>query len=341
MTDQTFNKIFSECLFDDLDKDITSPNFRLNIGGVDCVSSESIVSISGKPGVGKSTVIAIMAGVLLGGGEYFNIKCNKKANKILWVDTEKNSFSCSQKTKMMRHVANLDNDRKLFDQNVHFLRLSNKSIVDRFDILDYIANDKDFDYDTLFIDGIFDLTDDPDKKFMPVIELEKKLSGRGATVFSMLHSNKNLDDDNMRYALGTQQECVNTDHFLIKYLEKKDCTQIIHTKSNDTQLAPIISFRFDENGFAVPFTEVKTEVKTKDASAKKDSRTLANEEKIKSILEGGIMMSKSELIQKLGEGEDGIKPETAKKIIDRAYNKGNGFIGKENGRYGKYYLNNN
>lgn len=332
MTDETFKKIFRECLFDDLDEDITSPNFRFNIGGVDCVSSGSIVAVAGKPGVGKSTAIAIMAGVLLGGGEFGNMKCNKKVVQILWVDTEKDSYSCKQRTMTLRNVAGLDKDNKLANQCVQFLRFRNKSIKERFEWLEKYANGNKYAYDAIFIDGIFDLTADADKDFMPVIDLLKKLSDKGATVFAMLHTNKQAEDDNMRYALGTELQRICTNRFTVKYDRSKNCHNIIHDKSNDTRLAPTVSFRCDENGIAVPFAEVKTE----DASAKKDSRTLANEEKIKSVLDGGIMMSRAELIQKLGEGEDGIKEETAVKAIQTAKN--NGLISKENGRFGKYYL---
>ncbi len=56
--------------FDDLDESITKPDFRFNVGGVNCVPSGEITAISGKAGAGKSTALAILIGVLIGQTEF-------------------------------------------------------------------------------------------------------------------------------------------------------------------------------------------------------------------------------------------------------------------------------
>lgn len=327
---EDIKKILEECRFDDLKDEITQPDFRINIGGVDCVPRGEIVAVAGKPGVGKSTAMAIMAGVLIGGHDFGTIKCKNVSQRILWIDTEKGAFSCKQRMSTLREIAKLDKNKSLKDCGIDFFRIRNYETRLRLQIVREAA--KANSYDAIFIDGIFDLTADADKDFMPVIDLLKTLADSGATVFAMLHTNKQADDNNMRYALGTELQRVCTTRITVKY---DKCHQIIHDKSNDTELAPVVSFRYDENGIAVPFVEVKTE----DASVKKDSRTLANEEKIKNVLDGGLMLSRAELILKLCEGKDGIKKETARKIIKTS--KKNGLISKEDGRFGKYYLNNN
>ena len=331
MTDETFKKLFLECRFNDLDESITKPDFRLSISGVDCVARGSIVAVAGKPGVGKSTAMAVIAGILIGGLDFGKMQCKIGSKRILWIDTEKDPFSCKQRMRTLREIARLDKNTSLQDCGIDFFCIRHIGASDRLSFVSEAA--KMEKYDAIFIDGIFDLTNDPDKDYIPVIDLLKSLADTGATIFAMLHTNKQAEDDNMRYALGTELQRICTNRFSIKYDKSRHCHNIIHDKSNDTQLAPIVSFRCDENGIAMPFVEAKTEDNT--PTTKKDSRTQANEEKIKSILDGGIMMSRSELIQKLGE--DGIKNETAVKAIQTA--KKNGVIDREEGKYGKYYLN--
>lgn len=291
MNDDEFKDIFKECLFDDLNEEITKPNFRLNIGGVDCVSSGSIVAVAGRPGVGKSTAMAIIAGVMKSGNSFGAIQCGKRAERILWVDTEKDAFSCKQRMKIFRSVAGLDAGISLKDQGLHFLRMSNKSTDERFLLLSKIEEECEstLQYNAIFIDGLFDLTDNPDKNFLPVINLLRKLSAIGITVFAMLHTNKQVDDDNMRYALGTELQRICTNRFTVKYDEKKKFHQIIHQKSNDTAFAPTVCFGYDENGKVVPISEQR----------KENPKSIASRNDFEKILSGGVIMTNKELESEL------------------------------------------
>lgn len=272
----------------------------------------------------------------MSGREFGTIQCKRKSPHILWIDTEKDPFTCKQRTMTLRHVAGLSPNSTLSEQGVSFLRMSTKSIEDRMLILETIANDDVTNhYDVVIIDGIFDLTDAPDKldKVRRVIDMLKCLSGRGITVFGMLHTNKSKEDDNMREKIGTDFLRICTNCFLIE-IDKNDSHKIIHKKTNNTQYAPTATFKYDENGIAIPFS--KKSEKEDSPFQGKDKRTLVNEKRFKTILSGGILLSRVELIQKLGEGEDGLKSDAAIKAIQKAYHEG--LIGKESGKYGKYYL---
>lgn len=252
---ENIKKILEECLFDDLKDDITKPNFRFNIGGVDCVSRGEIVAVAGKPGVGKSTAMAVMGGVLIGGHNFGIMQCKVRSNRILWIDTEKGAFSCSQRMKSLREVAELDRNTSLQDCGIDFFRIRHIETSERLSFISEATNIEK--YDTIFIDGIFDLTSDANKEFTPVIDMLKKLANSDATVFAMLHTNKQEEDDNMRYALGTELQRVCTTRFTIKYDEKRRHHDIIHTKSNDTALAPTVSFKCNSCGVAIPVTPNK------------------------------------------------------------------------------------
>lgn len=327
MTDESYKGLFTECLFDDLNEDLTKPDFRLNIGGVDCVSSGSIVAIAGRPGAGKSTAMAIIAGVMKSGNSFGPIGCGKKAERILWVDTEKDAFSCRQRMRIFRSVAGLDAEMSLKDQNLHFLRMSNKSTDERFLLLSKIEEECEstLQYNAIFIDGLFDLTDNPDKNFVPVIDLLRKLSAIGITVFAMLHTNKQVDDDNMRYALGTELQRICTNRFTVKYDEKKKLHQIIHQKSNDTAFAPTVCFAYDDNGDVVPVEEQR----------KENPKSIASRKDFETILSGGVLMTNKELeseLMKLAK----VKERAAQERIIQGCNKG--IIEKTTD--GKYFLKN-
>ena len=328
MTDESFKKLFLECLFDDLNEDIVKPDFRLNIGGVDCVSSGCIVAVSGKPGVGKSTAMAIVAGVLISGKDFGLIQCKKAAHNILWIDTEKDSFSCNQRMKTLRNVAGLDAGKKLVDQGVQFLRMKTRSIEERIYLLEKITekNLSRMIYDVVFIDGIFDLTDDPGnlQKVTQVMELLKRLSGSGATVFGMLHTNKKLDDDNMREVIGTEYMRLCNNRFLVKYDAQKKIHNIIHDKSNDTKIAPIVSFQINDDGVAVP-AGLDSEPNPKiNEDFKKDFET---------ILSNGLILPYNELVKEVVRTAK-IGNDMAKKRISKGYK--DGYLDRDSG--GKYWL---
>ena len=328
MTDESFKKLFLECLFDDLNEDIIKPDFRLNIGGVDCVSSGCIVAITGKPGVGKSTAMAIIAGVLIGGKDFGLIQCKKAARNILWIDTEKDSFSCNQRMKTLRNVAGLDVGKTLVDQGVQFLRMKTRSIEERIFILEKITekNLSRMIYDVVFIDGIFDLTDDPGnlQKVTQVMELLKRLSGSGATVFGMLHTNKKLDDDNMREVIGTEYMRLCNNRFLVKYDAQKKIHNIIHDKSNDTKIAPIVSFQINDDGVAVPAGLYSEQNPKINEDFKKDFET---------ILSNGLILPYNELVKEVVRTAN-VGNDMAKKRISKGYK--DGYLDRDGG--GKYWL---
>ncbi len=106
-------------------------------------------------------------------------------------------------------------------------------------------------YDAVVIDGVFDLTDNPNEDYSGVTDLLRQLADTGASVFAMLHTNKAEGDDNMRYAMGTELQRLCTTRFLVRFDDKTKCHIIRHDKSNDTAQAPEVSFMFDTDGSVI------------------------------------------------------------------------------------------
>lgn len=323
MEKERFEKYLQDCRFNDLDTDITRPDFRFNINGVDCVPRGEIVAVAGKPGVGKSTALAMFVGVLLGRSDFAGIRGISLCKNVLWIDTEKGAFSIMQKMKILRNIANINDGMTPEDHGIDIFAIRSISTEDRLDFVKDVAGRKD--YDVIVIDGIFDLTKDPDKNYIPVIDLLKKLADSGASVFAMLHTNKQSDDDNMRYALGTELQRVYTTRFTVRYNDKKGCNLITHDKSNDSTLAPAVCFQFRADGMVEPFMqESKTNAKVD--SSIKDFET---------ILKGGVILSHTELTEKVMAVAN-IKERGAIERIAKGVERG--YLGKDSD--GNYYLKN-
>lgn len=236
--------------FNDLDENITRPNYHFDIMGTQCTPAYEIVAVTGKPGAGKSTAFAIMMGVAIGRTEFAGIRCLHPCKKVLWIDTEKGEFTCKQKMKIFRRIAGIGDDLLLEDVGIHFYLMRGETIEDRLYFIEELS--KMEQYDIIVIDGIFDLTDDADKNHTPVMELLKRLASRKSSVFAMLHTNKN--DNNMRYALGTELQRLCTTRFTVDF--KGGVHTITHEKSNDTSLAPPVTFMFDKDGNVISCLDV-------------------------------------------------------------------------------------
>ena len=266
---ERFKQFVSRGKFNDLDESITKPNFRFNIMGVDCVPSGEITAVSGKPGAGKSTALAILVGVLIGRTEFAGIRCVTPCQKVLWIDTEKGEYTCQQKMSVFRRVAKIGPSQRLEDVGVDFYLMRQETTDDRLLFVDALSQLEA--YDAIVVDGIFDLTKDPDKEYSPVTDLLRKIADKGASVFAMLHTNKS--DDNMRYALGTELQRLATTRFDVEF---KGGQHIIkHTKSNDSALAPEVAFVFNEWGDVIPASD-SPEVKAKQEASREELRTLFN-----------------------------------------------------------------
>lgn len=305
--------------FNDLDPSIKYPNFRFNIHGIDCAPSGEIIGIGGKPGVGKSTALAIFIGVLIGKVSFAGIRCLTPCKKVLWIDTEKGDYSCKQKMAIFRRVANMVDDIPLKEHGIIFRQMRGERLVDRIAFIDCLfATD---DYDCVVIDGIFDLTDNANDNCAPVTELLQRIVQRkGTSVFAMLHTNKN--DDNFRYAMGTELTRIATTVFKMKI--ENGIHTIIHDKTNDTALAPPIMFRFaDDGSIYEPDSSAKVE-------RKKDDRTQKNEGMLQKIFaEKESYERKSEIADAMCKADRNLKKDTAKKRVEKALKDGVLFVGND------------
>lgn len=322
---ERFIKLLDKGWFNDLDPSITCPKFRFNIHGVDCVPSGEIIGIGGKPGTGKSTALAIFIGVLIGRVSFAGIRCLTPCHKVLWIDTEKGDYSCKQKMAIFRRVANVVDNIPLEEHGIHFSQMRGERLIDRMAFIEGLfARD---DYDCVVIDGIYDLTDDANDKCAPVTELLQRIVERkGTSLFAMLHTNKN--DDNFRYALGTELTRISTTLFKMKF--ENGIHKIIHDKTNDTAYAPPIMFKFANDGSIYEPDE------SAKAERKRDTRTQKIDGVFKKIFaEKESYEKRTEIIDAMCKADRNLKEDTAKKRVSKAFKDGVLFVGNDKKIYMK------
>lgn len=265
---ERFLKFLDKGAFNDLDASITNPKFRFNICGVDCVPSGEVIGVGGKPGAGKSTSLALFIGVLLGNTSFAGIRCLTPCEKVLWIDTEKGDYSCKQKMAIFRRIANMSDNIPLETHGITFRQMRGERLLDRITFIDCLFTMGK--YDCVVIDGIYDLTDDANDNCAPVIELLQRIVQNGTSVFAMLHTNKN--DDNFRYAMGTELTRIATTIFKIDFDKTSGIHSITHDKSNDSALAPQVIFKFAEDGsiYVPDISSVREKEKADKKSVKSD-----------------------------------------------------------------------
>ncbi len=306
---ERFRKLYVNGPFNDLQL-IHPPKFLYNIHGVNCVPSGEVVGIGGKPGTGKTTALAILIGVIMGNVTFGGIRCVTPCHKVLWMDTEKGEYSTQQKMATFRRISDMSENIQLEQCGISFWLLRGERLVDRIAFIELLFNLGK--YDCVVIDGIFDLTNDPNENYAPVIELLQRLANHGTTVFAMLHTNKN--DDNMRYALGTELTRIATTIFVVNFNKNNGNHTITHEKSNDTALAPPITFRYASDGNVyAPEEEIAI-------ARKKDRRREGIEEQWAQLFEGADSLSYNDILDRWDE--KGVKKDTAVQRFRTAKNNG-------------------
>lgn len=319
--------------FDDRIEDTTTDmDFMLTINGVDCIPKGTLVAVSGEKGTGKSSVMAVFAGVLISDNEFAGIKRKKECNSILWIDTEKDKGDNRRKLFITRHIAQIADDDSLQDHGIDFVRMKGASPELLRYTIENLANEKT--YDIIIIDGLIEMTDKPNDNYKVVIDLLMQLSEGGCTVFGMLHTSMKKGDGMMMYALGTHYTYKASTGFLVKK-NKAGVITMSNNFSNDTDTIPDVLL-VNEKGMIEPFVRDESD-DNKDGMAADKSLPSIPTQQFKNILEGGVLMTHTELKKKLME-VTGKADRTVRNWITYASSPNYGILAQD--KTGKYYLRN-
>ncbi len=321
--------------FDDRIEDTsTDMDFLLNINGVDCIPKGTLVAVSGEKGTGKSSVMAVFAGVLISDNEFAGIKRKKECNNILWIDTEKDKGDNRRKLSITRHIAQIADADSLQDHGIDFCRMKGSSPELLRYTIEALANEKT--YDIIIIDGLIEMTDKPNDNYKVVIDLLMQLSEGGCTVFGMIHTSMKKGDGIMMYALGTHYTYKASTGFLVKK-NKEGIITMSNNFSNDTDTIPDVLL-VNEKGMIEPFVRKKSDTDTnEDGRAANKSLPPIPTQRFMEILESGVLITHTELKTKLME-VTGKADRTVRNWIKYASTPDYGILVKD--ETGKYYLRN-
>ena len=239
--------LVESCIFD-MNK-IPKVSFLLNVGKTDCVPENNLIVFTGKPGKGKSSAMAIVAGVLMGYREFGGIRAVRKVKRVLWVDTEQNAPSYAKRLQTLCDIAGFAPTRPLPEFGLLAIHLKKVPPLEgmteaaaRRVIIELAVSI--WHPDLVVIDGIFDCVDDSERDTPGEVQAfwERLLTEHNCTIMTAIHTNK--QDDNLPYAIGTQLMKKASDIFTCYRGENSPIIEVKHTRARESDFAPTWEFRF-------------------------------------------------------------------------------------------------
>lgn len=188
----------------DMSAEMTAPDFRFKIGGVEMCPSGGITAISGHAKQGKSQYLIILAAAAMSGRPFGNLQRVTASQKILWIDTEQSPFDVYTNMSRLYHLAGIADktDTEKVGLSVYMLRPF--SPADRRLLI--TAAIEQHNPDIVIIDGVRDLlnnfNDEVESNDVITWLLQTSNQLPHANIFCVLHTNDG--SDKMRGHLGTE-----------------------------------------------------------------------------------------------------------------------------------------
>lgn len=299
----------------------------IEIDDVPTFPKADIVCVKAKQKHGKSTALAILTAALVS-GEWNRIhRVSESVPNIIYIDTEMKKRDTWLLQQKMLQMAKKDTHKSI--ENVRFINLRQLLQDECREIIPKYM--EAYHPDIVIIDGVVDLLtnfNDVEQSQTLVREIMAWAEKYNCCIVTVLHTNKNLEDNNMRGHLGT---ILSQKSALTFECVKDKSTNIITVKSDDCRHAPVPSwsFGFDENGIPVCKDEEVAESATRREANKKaraeKKKACTNEERKKCALsivseEGTSGISRAELTRrleaKLNLGRSTISPLITELITD-------------------------
>ena len=213
----------------DMTKEITPPDYRLNVGGVPIIPSGAIVVITGGAKQGKSQWCNIMAAVMLSGGQFGTMTSETRPKRICYFDTEQTAFDVQTNMRRLYAAAGIPDGTDANGIGFYPFMLRPFSAEERLNVI--IAAIEATDPDIVIIDGIRDLLHD----FNDIRECDRLMTWLLKTTSEMSHANffcvihTNEGSEKIRGHLGTEifNKCgdrfdvsIEGEHFKVRHISK-------------------------------------------------------------------------------------------------------------------------
>lgn len=296
-------------------------DYLLTIGGVGAFAKKDLVAIKAKQKSGKSVLISLCMGALLG-GRWNTLERTREGLRILYVDTEMKEADTQLLGRKALRVAGLPETADV--PELVMMNLRRLTTTGCREALPVLLGE--LRPDILFIDGIVDVVNDfndVEESQNVVRALLDMADSFNCCIVSVLHTNKSADDHNMRGHLGTilSQKSAN-----VFECEKDSRTNIVTVKCVDYRHAPItdFSFGFDGTGHPVCAADIVARMEAETAAAREQQRRDRQEQRdapvkafiADAIRQHGGRMLQADLVHRMMEA--GIyRKSAARSFIDR------------------------
>lgn len=224
----------------------------LEVCGERCFARKELIAIKAKAKNGKSTLEMIFVAALLNGGWGRVRRLASACPRILFIDTEMKMADTQLINRKAMRMAGLPESADLPQVTFYNLRSFTapecRQALD--DLLGLVAPD------IVFIDGIVDMLhnfNDLEGSQALVRELLSLAEAHNCCIVSVLHTNKAIEDQNMRGHLGS---FLVQKASLVFHCRKED--NFIRVSCSESRHAPIpdFTFTFDSEGYPIPADEL-------------------------------------------------------------------------------------
>lgn len=224
----------------------------LEVCGERCFARKELIAIKAKAKNGKSTLEMIFVAALLNGGWGRVRRLASACPRVLFIDTEMKMADTQLINRKAMRMASLPETADLPQVTFYNLRSFTapecRQALD--DLLGLVAPD------IVFIDGIVDMLhnfNDLEESQTLVRELLSLAEAHNCCIVSVLHTNKAIEDQNMRGHLGS---FLVQKASLVFHCRKED--NIIHVSCSESRHAPIpdFTFTFDSEGNPISADEM-------------------------------------------------------------------------------------
>lgn len=235
------------------DSHFPPPTPMITCGGIGCCDKGDIHAFKAKAKQGKTSAVTIMASAILA-GSWGQLKCPVENAKVLWLDNEQKEEDVESIYNRIAEMTRLELEE--LDKRLFLFPLRSFFAEEKFKAVESLM--KEVQPDIVFIDGIVDIVGDFNslEESKKVIEHLMRLTtdelyGKETAIVCVLHTNKSLDDHNMRGHLGTM--LTQKAGTVLEVTKRGDIFTVSNTEARHEEI-PGWSFRYD-NGTLVDATE--------------------------------------------------------------------------------------
>lgn len=242
----------------------------LEINDERCFARKELIAIKAKAKQGKSTLEMILIAALLCGKWHYVRRLADVRPRILYIDTEMKPADTQLMNRKAMHLAELPETEDVPEAT--FINLRRQTADECQQALTDLL--KKYHPDIVFIDGIVDLLlnfNDLEESQALIRKLLALAEEFNCCLVNVLHTNKAIDDHNMRGHLGsflTQKAS------LVFNCKKDPASHIVTVSCSESRHAPIpdFTFAFDSEGYPISAEALVQAMREEKADLKAEQR---------------------------------------------------------------------